>query len=61
MSQNKSMKVTYRAFDQPHEEIFPITMTIGELHNYLRNVCSTYIIVDMNPTTREHINLKPEE
>lgn len=50
---NKSIKVTFKAFDQAHEIIFPMNYTIGELSNYLRNICSTYVIVDMQPTSKE--------
>lgn len=50
---NKSIKVTFKAFDQTHELIFPMSYTIGELSNYLRTICHTYIIIDMTPTSKE--------
>jgi len=50
---NKSIRVTYRAFDQVHEGLFPVSYTVQELANYLRLICNTYVIVDMQPTSKE--------
>ena len=50
---NKSIKVNYIAFNQPHEIIIPINYTVADLSNYLRCICTSYVITDMNPTTRE--------
>ena len=49
---NISIKVTFKAFDQTHELIFPNSYTISELSNYLRLICHTYLITDMTPTTK---------
>jgi len=53
MAKNKAIKVNYMAFSQPHEIIVPAEYTIAELTNYLRCICSAFIITDMNPTTRD--------
>lgn len=53
MAKNRAIKVNYVAFSQAHEIIVPAEYTIGELTNYLRCICSTFIITDMNPTTRD--------
>jgi len=53
MGANTSIKVTFKAFDQTHELIFPMSYTIGELSNYLRTICNTYIIVEMAPTSKQ--------
>lgn len=53
MGANKSIKVIFRAFDQTHELIFPGTHQLSDVSNYLRNVCNTYIIVDLIPTSKE--------
>ena len=52
-SKNNAIKVKYLAYSQAHEIIVPAGYTIGELTNYLRCICSTFIITDMNPTTRD--------
>lgn len=52
-SKNNAIKVKYLAYNQLYEIIVPAKYTIGELTNYLRCICSTFIITDMNPTTRD--------
>ncbi len=53
MGANKSIKVIFKAFDQTHELIFPGTHQLCDVANYLRNVCNTYVIVEMVPTSKE--------
>jgi hypothetical protein len=48
-----NIKITYRASDQVHEGIFPPTYTVQELANYLRLICNTYIILEMQPTSKK--------
>lgn len=56
------IKVIYRAFDQVHEEIFPKTMELGDFANHMRGICNTWVLVDMQPTTKDvTINLNEEE
>lgn len=50
---NKSIKVTYVAFNQVHELLFPVSYTVQELANYLRLVCNNYVIMSMQPTSKE--------
>ena len=50
---NKSIKVTFKAYDQVQELIFPKDYKICDVANYLRNICNTYVILDMQPTTKE--------
>ncbi len=52
MGANISIKVTFKAFDQTHELIFPMSYTIGELSNYMRTICNTYVLLDMQPTSK---------
>ena len=52
MGANKSIKVIFRAFDQTHELIFPGTHQLCDVANYLRNVCHTYVITEMTPTSK---------
>lgn len=60
MSKNTAIKVKYLAYDQAHEEVFPMDFTIVDLSNYLRCVCNTYVITDIYPTTKE-VNFKVKE
>ena len=53
MGANKSIKVIFKAYNQTHELIFPATHQLSDVSNYLRNVCNTYIIVDLIPTSKE--------
>lgn len=53
MAKNKSIKVNYMAFNQSHELIVPGNYTIADLTNYLRCICSTFIITNLNPTTKD--------
>lgn len=56
------IKVIYRDFDQVHEEIFPKTMELGDFANHMRGICNTWVLVDMQPTTKDvTINLNEEE
>jgi len=52
MGANKSIKVIFRAFDQTQELIFPADHKLSDVANYLRNVCHTYIILEMTPTSK---------
>lgn len=52
MGANKSIKVIFKEFDQTHELIFPGTHQLCDVANYLRNVCNTYVIVEMVPTSK---------
>lgn len=53
MSASKNIKVVFRACDQTQELIFPGGHLICDVANYLRNVCNTYIILEMIPTSKE--------
>jgi hypothetical protein len=53
MGANKSIKVIFKAYDQTHELIFPATHQLSDVSNYLRNVCHTYVILDLIPTSKE--------
>lgn len=50
---NESIKVSYRAFDQPHEEIFPKDYKVSELATYLRGICHSYVITDIVYTSKK--------
>jgi len=50
---NSQMKVTYKAFDQVHEEIFPKSMPIGDFANHMRGICNTWVLVDIQPTSKD--------
>lgn len=51
-SKNNAIKIKYLAYNQLQEIIVPGGYTIVELNNYLRCVCSTFVITDMSPTSR---------
>lgn len=53
MSASKNIKVVFRAYDQTQELIFPGSHQLCDVANYLRNVCNTYIILEMIPTSKE--------
>ncbi len=54
MGVNKSIKVIFRAFDQTQQElIFPADHKLCDVANYLRNICHTYLILEMVPTSKE--------
>ncbi len=53
MGANKSIKVIFKAFDQTHELVFPGNHQLCDVANYLRNVCNTYLILEMVPTSKE--------
>lgn len=56
------MKVTYIAFNQPHEEIFPRTMQLSDFANHMRGICNTWVLVDIQPTSKDvTINVNPED
>lgn len=56
------IKVTYRAFDQVHEDVFPKEMQLGDWANHMRGICNTWVLVDIQPTTKDTtIKLKTEE
>lgn len=60
--QNSQMKVIYRAFDQIHEEIFPKNMELGDFANYMRGICNTWVLIDLQPTSKDvTINTNPED
>lgn len=62
MAQNTGILVKYIAFNQAHEEIFPINTPISIVANHLRSICNTYVVTDMQPTTRTSIvNIENEE
>jgi len=50
---NTSIKIKFKAFDQVQELIFPNDHKICDVANYLRNICNTYIILDMQPTSKK--------
>lgn len=50
---NKSIKVIFRAYDKTQELIFPADYRIWDVANYLRNICNTYIILEMQPTSKD--------
>ncbi len=53
MSASKNIKVVFRAYDQLQQElIFPGNHQLCDVSNYLRNVCNTYIILEMTPTSK---------
>jgi len=53
MSASKNIKVVFRAYDQLQQElIFPGDHKLCDVANYLRNVCHTYIILEMTPTSK---------
>tara|TARA_R110002126_G_C10167075_1_gene473436 strand:+ start:87 stop:275 length:189 start_codon:yes stop_codon:yes gene_type:complete len=53
MSASKNIKVVFRAYDQLQQElVFPGSHQLSDVANYLRNICNTYIIVDMVPTSK---------
>lgn len=55
------IKVTYKAFDQVHEDVFPKTMELGDFANHMRGICNTWVLVDMQPTTKDvTINLNED-
>lgn len=59
---NNNMKVTYMAFDKVHEEIFPKSMELGDFANHMRGICNTWVLVDIQPTSRDlTININIEE
>lgn len=49
---NKSIKVIFRACDKTQELISPADYKICDVANYLRNICNKYIILGMQPTTK---------
>ena len=53
MSASKNIKVVFRAYDQTQELVFPGGRQLCDVANYLRNVCNTYVIIDMVPTSKE--------
>lgn len=62
MGKNTGILIKYIAFNQSHEEIFPISTPISVVANHLRSICNTYVITDMQPTGRTNVtNIKTEE
>jgi len=56
------IKVTYKAFDQIHEEVFPKTMQLGDFFNHMRGICNTWVLIDGQPTSKDvTINVNPED
>jgi len=54
MKTNKNIKVLFRAFDQTQQElVFPGDHKLCDVANYLRNICHTYLILDMQPTSKD--------
>lgn len=53
MNSNISVKVTFKAFDQTNELIFPNEYSIRDFMNYIRNLCNTAVIIDMAPTSKK--------
>lgn len=49
---NKSIKVIFKAYDQVQELIFPGDHKLCDVANYLRNICNTYVILEMQPTSK---------
>lgn len=53
MATNTSIKVVFKAYDQTQELIFPKEYQLHDFMNYIRNICNTAIILDMQPTTKQ--------
>lgn len=53
MNSNISVKVTFKAYDRTNELIFPNEYTTRDLMAYLRNICYTFVIIDMTPTSKK--------
>lgn len=58
---NKNILVKYLAYNQAHEEIFDRNTPLWDVMNYLRGICHTYLITDMQPTSRTKLEIKHEE
>lgn len=52
MSASKNIKVVFRAYDQVQELVFPGNHLLCDVANYLRNICNTYIVLEMVPTSK---------
>ena len=61
MGKNTGILVKYLAFNQAHEEIYPLNTTIEDVANHLRCICPTFVITDMQPTSRTKVKIKHEE
>lgn len=61
MGKNTGILVKYLAFNQAHEEIFPLNTTIEDVANHLRCIYSTFVITDLQPTSRTTTKVKFEE
>lgn len=57
----QNIRISYIAFDKPHEEIFPANMTISQLRSYMNGICHTFVITSIQPTIRTVANNKTED
>lgn len=57
MAKNQNVIIKYLAFNQAHEEIFDKNTPIFDIMNYLRGVCNTYVITDIQPTSRIKVEI----
>lgn len=56
-----NIRVSYLAFNQPHEEIFPANMTLSQFKSYMNAICKTFVITDIQTTSRQLADNKTED